>query len=71
MNLKIILIKNVYRVAQTGIGKAMVIKLETVTDYQKKILADPQTSGGLLIAVDPKSVSEVGNLFNQNGLINS
>jgi selenide,water dikinase len=27
-------------------------KIGTITDYQKFILADPQTSGGLLIAVE-------------------
>jgi len=32
-------------------------------EYAKAILADPQTSGGLLIAVDPKSVNEVRDLL--------
>jgi len=32
------------------------------------ILPDPQTNGGLLIAVDPGSVDEVKELFRQNGL---
>jgi selenide,water dikinase len=32
------------------------------------ILPDPQTNGGLLIAVDPASVDEVKELFRQNGL---
>jgi selenide,water dikinase len=32
------------------------------------ILPDPQTNGGLLIAVDPGSVDEVKDLFLQNGL---
>jgi selenide,water dikinase len=32
------------------------------------ILPDPQTNGGLLIAVDPGSVNEVKELFRQNGL---
>ena len=43
-------------------------KIGSITDYQKAILADPQTSGGLLISVDPKKVSEVENLFRQQGL---
>jgi selenide,water dikinase len=30
-------------------------KIGEITEYQKMILADPQTSGGLLIAVDPES----------------
>lgn len=33
-------------------------KLSALTDYQKAILADPQTSGGLLIAVDSSMQSE-------------
>jgi selenide,water dikinase len=43
-------------------------KIGSINDYQKAILADPQTSGGLLISVDPKTVSEVENLFRQQGL---
>jgi len=43
-------------------------KIASVTDYQKTILADPQTSGGLLIAVDAKAVNEVKNILRQNGL---
>ncbi len=43
-------------------------KIGTTNDYQKAILADPQTSGGLLIAVDPEAVPLVKNLFSQQGL---
>ena len=43
-------------------------KIGVINGYQKSILADPQTSGGLLIAVDPKSVSEVKELLIQHGL---
>lgn len=43
-------------------------KIGLVTDYQKAILADPQTSGGLLIAVDVNAVEEVKNILQQNGL---
>jgi selenide,water dikinase len=35
---------------------------------QKNILADPQTSGGLLIAVDKDAINEVIEAFEQNGL---
>jgi selenide,water dikinase len=45
-----------------------VYKIGSITNYQKLILADPQTSGGLLIAVSPEVVSEVKNLFVQQGL---
>ena len=38
-------------------------KIGSIADFQKSILADPQTSGGLLIAVDPGAVSKVENLF--------
>ena len=34
----------------------------------KALLADPQTSGGLLIAVDPNSISELQNLLVSQGL---
>ncbi len=43
-------------------------KIGFVTDYQKAILADPQTSGGLLIAVNPLAIEEVKNILRQNGL---
>jgi len=43
-------------------------KIGTVSEYQKAILADPQTSGGLLIAVNPSAVEQVKNLLLQNGL---
>jgi len=37
-------------------------KIGPLTDIQKSILADPQTSGGLLIAVDKKYISEFEKL---------
>jgi len=43
-------------------------KIGTITEYQKAILADPQTSGGLLVAVAPNAVEDVTNLLYQNGL---
>jgi selenide, water dikinase len=43
-------------------------KIGAITDYQKAILADPQTSGGLLIAVDVNAVAEVEDVLRQNGL---
>jgi selenide,water dikinase len=43
-------------------------KIGSITDYQKAILADPQTSGGLLISVAPEAVDEVKNILLQNGL---
>lgn len=48
-----------YCVEPTVILKAMVIKLVPLTDYQKAVLCDPQTSGGLLIAVKPESEAEI------------
>ena len=41
-------------------------------DYEtvKNILADPQTSGGLLIAVDPSSEKEIETIFKEYGLSN-
>jgi len=43
-------------------------KIGAITDYQKAILADPQTSGGLLIAVDENAVAEVKTVLQQYGL---
>lgn len=43
-------------------------KIGTLTDYQKAILADPQTSGGLLIAVDKNGVDAVKEILLQYGL---
>ena len=45
-------------------------KIGAVTDYQKAILADPQTSGGLLVAVIPDAVEEVRAVLTQAGLGN-
>ncbi len=39
-----------------------------VTDWQKAVLADPQTSGGLLLAVDRNKTEQVIELFRKNGL---
>ncbi len=43
-------------------------KIGELTEYQRAVLADPQTSGGLLIAVDEGAVAEVQELLRQNGL---
>lgn len=45
-------------------------KIGTISDYQKAILADPQTSGGLLIAVTENAVEEVKAILRENGLEN-
>ena len=41
-------------------------KVKMVTDRQKVILCDPQTSGGLLVAVKNENVSEFQNFASQN-----
>jgi selenide,water dikinase len=43
-------------------------KIGPITPYQKTILADPQTSGGLLIAVSADAVHEVKSILQQFGL---
>jgi len=43
-------------------------KVNKLTEHQKNILCDPQTSGGLLVAVDPEDIKKVEKLFNLNGL---
>ncbi|WP_341225755.1 selenide, water dikinase SelD [uncultured Arcticibacterium sp.] len=43
-------------------------KISSVTDLQKAILADPQTSGGLLVAVNKDAVPEFQATLRSNGL---
>lgn len=43
-------------------------KVEDIEDYEKAILADPQTSGGLLVAVDPLVIDEVIKIFKEHDL---
>lgn len=43
-------------------------KVGNISDYQKAILADPQTSGGLLIAVDPSAVNQVKQILADHDL---
>ena len=43
-------------------------KIGNISDYQKAILADPQTSGGLLIAVQPAAINEVTQILKDNHL---
>jgi selenide,water dikinase len=43
-------------------------KVTLATEEQKGLLADPQTSGGLLIAVAPEATAEVEELLRRQGL---
>jgi selenide,water dikinase len=43
-------------------------KIGELEEYQRAILADPQTSGGLLIAVEPSAVSEVQEILRAHDL---
>jgi selenide,water dikinase len=43
-------------------------KIGDISDLQRNILADPQTSGGLLVAVKEERVNEVTDAFKANGL---
>jgi len=45
-------------------------KIGKISDLQRNILADPQTSGGLLVAVKKEQVNEVVQAFKENGLSN-
>lgn len=38
-----------------------------IADWQKNLLTDPQTSGGLLVACEPSTVSDVIAIFKQQG----
>lgn len=42
-------------------------KIADITEIQRYILADPQTSGGLLIAVEPNSTTEFERVASENG----
>ncbi|MGI4729836.1 MAG: selenide, water dikinase SelD [Janthinobacterium lividum] len=42
-------------------------KIGNLTDLQKQILADPQTSGGLLVAVAAEGITEFENLLHEQG----
>ena len=43
-------------------------KISTVTDYERALLADPQTSGGLLIAVKEDAITDITTVLNNFGL---
>ena len=43
-------------------------KIEAISEFQKAVLADPQTSGGLLIAVDPLAINELKSVMDKFGL---
>ena len=45
-------------------------KVGNISDYQKAILADPQTSGGLLIAVNEDSVEKIKQILVAEGIKN-
>lgn len=42
-----------------------------IAEWQRKLLCDPQTSGGLLVSCAPKSVEEVLAAFNADGFTNA
>ena len=43
-------------------------KVGALTDYQKAVLCDPQTSGGLLVAVKPESERQILDIAQQEGI---
>ncbi|WP_247233989.1 selenide, water dikinase SelD [Telluribacter sp. SYSU D00476] len=43
-------------------------KVDELSDIQRYILADPQTSGGLLIAVEPQEREQVEKVLAENGI---
>ena len=49
----------------TGYGKE--VRLEKMSDWQKHLLTDPQTSGGLLVACSAQSEAKVLEVFRRHG----
>jgi selenide,water dikinase len=47
---------------------AIAMHLPPLTDFQRAVLCDPQTSGGLLIAVRPEARDEIASRLNAAGL---
>ena len=43
-------------------------KIAPISDYQRNVLCDPQTSGGLLVAVETKYVAEFKSVLVENNL---
>ncbi|MGI8581034.1 MAG: selenide, water dikinase SelD [Chitinophagaceae bacterium] len=43
-------------------------KIGDISDYQKTILVDPQTSGGLLISVEGDSIEKVKQILSEQGI---
>lgn len=43
-------------------------KVMEITEHQKHILADPQTSGGLLVAISPDKTEEFESMLRDNGI---
>lgn len=43
-------------------------KIKALTDFQRYVLADPQTSGGLLVAVDPQGTEAFNAVCQAHGL---
>jgi len=49
-----------------GYGKEIRLA-EGIEDWQKQLLTDPQTSGGLLVSCSPESEAEVLDIFRRQG----
>lgn len=43
-------------------------KIAAINELQKQVLCDPQTSGGLLVAVDPNYINEFLSLITENSM---
>ncbi|MGA7180432.1 MAG: selenide, water dikinase SelD [Thiobacillaceae bacterium] len=44
---------------------------DSMSDWQRKMICDPQTSGGLLVACDENDADEVLELFRKNGFMSA
>jgi len=43
-------------------------KIQTLTPRERAIVCDPQTSGGLLMAISPEAVDQISGILKNNGL---
>lgn len=61
-------LRAVYQAVVAAILIAMVHLMSKMSDLQRKLLCDPQTSGGLLLAVMPEVMRQVQSIAERHGI---